>query len=1099
MMQQKVSSGNDCGDGNSSNGQLLRDIEEISKALYLQKAPQEGLVSRPAGRSKSVEKPRLSELNSTLNPRNVSSIVSFKDKKPSSGWNWKKPLKALTHIGYQKFNVCFFLHVHSIEGLPLSCSDMNLFVQLKRKDEVLQTRPFRVVKGIAEFNETLLHKCCVYGSRSGPHNSAKYEAKLFLIYASVVGAPGIDMGKHWIDLARLLPATLEELEGQKSTGKWTTSFKLEGMAKGATLNVSFGFSLVKDNLSESRRNMIVSELVNLVDERSCMPGPITSSRLANSNGMLRRVGSVPSDLDRRSPRASQSVDSKIYDDVSSNLGLELSNSIKFLYQKLNEVNIHSSEKLRSLSEDVKAHKLKLSLEFEPDKDNSGYEDHSSEFTIIDQGVEMPKKEDLVIEGRDIHPVDDIGIETIDVDEIFKDDDTELDEKKKIISEDGVSDNYAGLVLVDDCEYEESSTYRKGSCIEEELELALNNFLTSESADLEYPLSMCEFVEQENYMETKSNYKADKVIERSCSLDELTESVASDFLNMLGVAHSPFRLSSDSDLDSPRGRLLREFEEEAISSGNYFIECNAESKDKEFNCVDPSGSDCGDLSWDFNFSTAEDHKRASQLLTRRRKAKVLEDLETEALMKEWGLNEEAFQNTPRHCSDGFGSPVELLPEESVELPSLGDGLGPCIQIKDGGFVRSMNPSLFKNSKNVGSLVMQVSHPVVLPAELGSDIIEILQHLASFGIERLSSQLNKLMPMEDINGKTLQQVAHNAAIPVRQIPLCCESLFDQDTILDAEMEPDYVTVEQLLPFAMNTIQTMSMEGLKIQSGMSEEEVPASSVGPKPIIKMPAFEGKRANLGWFLSSEGAAELRALDAEERGSDIDRLLDLSLTLQDWLRLDAGIIDDEDQVSEHAVNILAAHHAKCMGFKASGRRQGILGNNLTLAFMLLLRDPFRNYEPVGASMIALVQVERSFFHFKPMFYNTALDGSSNECIQNKDTDEDRSSEQCTLGFKITEVHLSGLKTEPGKTQHWGTKTQQQYGTRWLLACGVSKASKQSFSKSTAVVASHRQLRRRIRNKDVLWSISGHENDTRRNWKDSMGLVQYMRNPDVMFA
>lgn len=57
--------------------------------------------------------------------------------------------------------------------------------------------------------------------------------------------------------------------------------------------------------------------------------------------------------------------------------------------------------------------------------------------------------------------------------------------------------------------------------------------------------------------------------------------------------------------------------------------------------------------------------------------------------------------------------------------------------------------------------------MLPAEMGSDIIEILQYLASIGIERLSQQANKLMPLEDITGKTLQQIAHDAALHVRSV--------------------------------------------------------------------------------------------------------------------------------------------------------------------------------------------------------------------------------------------------------------------------------------------------------------------------------------------
>lgn len=95
MMLSKIGSTNTDEDGNSNNAQLLRDIEAISKALYLQKTPQKPLISPSPIRSKSVEKPRLSESKSSLSPRTVDTRATYGNKKSSSVWNWKKPLKAL--------------------------------------------------------------------------------------------------------------------------------------------------------------------------------------------------------------------------------------------------------------------------------------------------------------------------------------------------------------------------------------------------------------------------------------------------------------------------------------------------------------------------------------------------------------------------------------------------------------------------------------------------------------------------------------------------------------------------------------------------------------------------------------------------------------------------------------------------------------------------------------------------------------------------------------------------------------------------------------------------------------------------------------------
>ncbi|KAJ6698205.1 PROTEIN PLASTID MOVEMENT IMPAIRED 1-RELATED 1 [Salix purpurea] len=473
---------------------------------------------------------------------------------------------------------------------------------------------------------------------------------------------------------------------------------------------------------------------------------------------------------------------------------------------------------------------------------------------------------------------------------------------------------------------------------------------------------------------------------------------------------------------------------------------------------------------------------------------------------------------------LGVQLSFFLRKKLNYLHLGNGFGPFIHTKDGGCLRSMNPSLFRNSKNAGSLVMQVSCPVVLPAELGSDIMEILQYLASVGITKLSLLTNKLMPLEDITGKMLQQIAED--ITERKAPLRHESLFGKDPInwrkevegvcshqffsniksslIGSEVGWEYVSLEDLAPLAMKKIDAMSIEGLRIQSGMSEEAAP-SSISPQSPGKMLDFEGKNANLVGFLSL-GGAELHQLDAKDADSGADGLLSLAITLEEWLRLDAGFISEEDQVDEHTIRILAAHRAKCIDFNgrftgdikwgtAFGGKHGLLGNNLTVVLKILLRDPLRNFEPVGAPMLALIQVERAFIHPMSKVYGSVLERGTNEeddheWIQYKKSD--------CLGFKISEVHVSGLNTEPGKTQHWVTKTQQQSGTRWLVASGMSKSYKQPFSKSKAIVLAYPQLIRKVEAGDILWSISSQAKDTETSWKELPGFVPHVRNPNVIF-
>ncbi|KAK8697101.1 hypothetical protein V6N13_113260 [Hibiscus sabdariffa] len=624
------------GSGDSDNGQLLRDIEEISKALYLHKPSSKALVSTSDFRSKSVRRTRLSE--------------SEKYKKSSSLWDWKKPLKALTHIMQHRFRICFFLHVHSIEGLPAYLNDFSLCVHWKRKDEVLSTHAVRAVDGIAEFEETLMCKCCVYGSRSGPHNSAKYENKLFLISVSVVDMSGHDIGQHWIDLTRLLPLSLDDLEGEKGSGKWTTSFNLSGKAKGATLNVSFSFMVLKENLVESSGNMNASHFVNVTEKGSRTMGEVGVLRAIKGKEMLQHGGIAPSNVSRRS----LSVDVKFGAEVVPNLGVELSKSISILYQKFNEESLDGSSGLDKLSEHVKP----LKPDSESAKDIDEYE--NNEFFVIEQGVEMCLKDPTTFEQSGIQTIDGSAIETINMDEILKDCDTDIEEEADPVSNMSCSGRMAKAV-VDDHILEKSNIYSKPMTMQE-LESDFHDKLVTESSVSESPSTLDEFIEHEKCMEAKSQYEASKLTKKLPSLDDLADTVASDFLKMLEIEHDPFSFNSDSALESPRERLLREFENEALASGGFILDFGAAGKE-EFNSTIP-GSCCGDSYEDFTFLSVmpgKEQKMERLSLKDIRAVKAVEDLETAALMHEGSLDDKVFQSPPHDQSDGFGSPIMLSPE------------------------------------------------------------------------------------------------------------------------------------------------------------------------------------------------------------------------------------------------------------------------------------------------------------------------------------------------------------------------------------------------------------------------------------------------------
>uniref|UniRef100_A0A1D1YUR8 Uncharacterized protein ygaU n=1 Tax=Anthurium amnicola TaxID=1678845 RepID=A0A1D1YUR8_9ARAE len=1151
-------------------GLLLDEIEALSKALSLTQKPsapphrplppEPRLRSLSVGKSHFPEPPRRSKSRAAAPaPAKKEPPPPRKEKKSSSSsstttttstssssiWNWK-PLRALTHIRHRRFDCRFTLHVHTVDGLPPGFEHASLCVHWKRNmaEIGLRTRPARVLRGAAEFEETLEHRCAVYGTRGGgPHHAAKYEARQFVLYPALVGAPEVDLGKHRVDLTRLLPLTLEELE-KESSGKWSTSFKLSGKARCASLNVSFGFSMLDGGggdlaVPPGGRRKVSEFLLEEADE--------TANRVEKQSS-LQRVGSLP--VPNHPPKGRPLFPSRSLEDVKvlhEVLPTARSEPVGLADVEQLPADGKCDESETETLADVSKSELGVSTQHDKSlvlgsealsqlADGDSDEFDCPEFTVIEQGIEISTKDrnkDGVIKHDELREVDERHKPVSEMIENYvpqdfyeghRDDSEENSAKLSVVS---------GELSAHDRSHHDNDMPVSGPVMED-LNSAFQGLSLFESVELRSQKDEDGAPDQPSYMEVKSDYKMGKM-SKSLSLDDTTDSVASEFLSMLGIEHSPFRLSSDSDPESPRERLWKQFKREALANGENFFDLDT-GKEMEL--------DWGNYSEDFDLSSivhaAEtEHQKATQVLKSKTRAKMLEDAEAEALMREWGLNEKAFQNSPPGSMSGFGSPIDLPPEDPLDLPPLGEGLGAFVQMKDGGFMRSMNPSLFKNSKHNGNLIMQVSSPVVVPAEMGSTVMEILQHLASVGVEKLSMQASKLMPLEDITGKTMQQVAWEAVPAIEP----CEShdLFQhlmQETESGlghsvagrrkrekisnlnssrGETGSDYVSLEDLAPLAMEKIEALSIEGLRIQSGMSDEDAPLN-INPQSIGEISALEGKEAKNSRSLGLEGAAGLQLLDVKDSGDDVDGLMGLSITLDEWMKLDSGIID-EDQISDRTSKILAAHHAasaelvteRCKGDrrggKNSGRRWGLLGNNFTVALMVQLRDPLRNYEAVGTPMLSLIQVERVFIPPKPKIYSTVSDKGNSERDEEPEIKpeppkkEESKEEEVIPQFKITEVHVAGLKTDPGKKKLWGNPMQQQSGSRWLLANGMGKSNKHPLMKSKAVTKPSQvatsQRTTQVQPGDTLWSLSSRVHGTGTKWKELAALNPHIRNPNII--
>ncbi|KAK8958469.1 hypothetical protein KSP40_PGU003188 [Platanthera guangdongensis] len=1000
-------------DGNTG---LLQEIQALSRALSL---------PRPG------------------NPKPKTTPSSSSSHKKTSFWNWK-PFKALSHIGQRRFDCLFSLHVHSIENLPAAVADAVLSVNWKRASDppssATGTSPVHAFQGVAEFDETLTYRCSVYGSGN---SAAKYEARQFEIYVSVPNAPLLDFGKQLVDVTRLLPLTLEALEdAENSSGKWSTSFRLSGPGKGASLNVSFGFSFIGDN---NERKMVDPLNLKLSDESSVGKDRNKSRRWARSQSVddVRELHEVlPS---------SKSDVSSLSDIVEK---MEMANCE---IGELSDFKLGSIPNLREFCEDDEVIKPKPSALIDNFERNYLDELEEAGFVTSDQGVENSAEDQpspSMFEKNDLQDVDEGG--QLVSDEVEGSGDINGDNKASRLPHEndspGIKDEEFEFDVLPVSEREDCSAVQSGTMAPNPTEDEERNVTTNSSF---------------SFMDSRE-----------------------------------FGLRSDSDPESPRERLWKQFEEETLGAGGLLfgpaVDANLDDKPREED--DPSED------FDFSHLVHEAEKELLNCASHAGSAKLFEDAESEALMREWGINEKAFQcSRPPESSNGGGGLIDCPSQMAAKLSPLGDGLGPFLRTRDGGFLRSMSPSLFRNSKNNASLIMQVSSPVVVPAEMGHGVMEILRRLASVGFEKLSAQAKNLMPLEDVAGKTMQQIAWEATSGEDAFNGETDAAISQNISRGKKEEnlnldlsnafdrvSEYVSVEDLGPLAMDKIEALCIDGLRIQSGMYGEEAP-SNVSSQFLGSMSALEGKISVDDSLLDLEGTAGLQLLDVKGKADDADGLMSLSITLDEWLRLDSGILDDEDQNSDRTSKILAAHRGRTEG-KWSGGRWGLLGSNFTAALMVQLRDPLRSFDPVGTPMLALVQVERIFVPLKPKIF--AVVSERGKCEEDKPDplENTRNNEEKeTRQFMITKVHVAGLRAEPNEKRIWGNQTQQKSGSRWLLANGMGKSIKHPFMKSKAS-----SVTAKAQTGSALWSISSSFHGAGSKWKEMPAVNPHIRNPNINF-
>ncbi|CAK9199161.1 unnamed protein product [Sphagnum troendelagicum] len=1142
------------GVGRGGGGRLLQELEELNQALS--EAAGGGSVGAltaerrmGGGRETTAIPPP-----PPLPQRTEEEDTKKKKKKRSSVWNWK-PFRALAHLGQQKLNCLFTVLVHAIEGLPPGMYGMRLAVHFCRKDdEGVCTSPSRVFDGVAEFEESLDLRSSVYGSKNGgAQGGMKYESREFTLSVIAVDVDGLILGKHKLDLTRLLPKNLDDnYERQES---WRTSFQLTGKAKGSTLVVTLGYDFLKKdvhniNLASSLR-FGASPVLRAARSFNSLPNsghasprehqsnsqhvsPALSEPPANSSDYLGMVGMEHLSLDESltvspycldpSPpiedHEAKAEDDKVEDNEYSDKDSEETQVTVVAI----EVELEEGDEINEKNEATLHNNMKLELEPKEAQENDAEQGDGPQLNI-------PM---LVLDVKEEEKTEESQLE-IPMLELEPEEDKEEGEETQLkvatlgseLEDEGIQLKIAPL--------EPELEKEKG---EEEVQL---NVSTSEEVGPEEDKEEFEETQHKlSLLELKSeDYKGDEEtkLNRFAEFDDEIDRVAGEFLDLLETQAGPVPLilTSDSESDSPRARLLKQFEQEAMLEGGLSLGLDlAETPALYLNEVE-------DVELTSIMEAAESElQKATQSMLSKSRGKLLEDAETEALMQEWGLNKKVFEGSPPKqptVSEEYSNDLYAL--TMAESPALGKDVGPIVHIRDGGSLRSMSPGNFKKN---GQLVMQVSKPVVVPGEIGSSSMDILRQMAITGIESMADQTRMVMPLEDITGKTVEEIASEGLLAlkgghhVQYGTAAMATRFDSSMATSSSYNPNrhhgslakmsddtFVSLEDLAPMAMQQIEALALEGLKIQSDMAEEDAPYN-VHPLSWEEIAALEDGRGSTGSYVKKiggvrgaeigilEGAAASvhlleggaqTSVDGESRGTSGGYgLLSMAISLDEWMQLDAGIFDESasilaaHQAAHKDVSVVAQQKDKG-GAGANNMRGGFMGDILNLAMLVQLRDPLRNYEPVGAPMMALVQAERVMLPPPQVKVGRWISMKRN----NEDVEEDpQAIVPQQPQFKILEVTMSGLKTsdegldKKKKLLGWGSHKQQQSGSRWLVANGMNKMVKHPVlqSRAPAPLGASKKI---AGQGDSLWSISAK---TGSKWKTSTPNSK-TRNPDVAFG
>ncbi|XVE61089.1 hypothetical protein DITRI_Ditri06bG0012100 [Diplodiscus trichospermus] len=149
------------------------------------------------------------------------------------------------------------------------------------------------------------------------------------------------------------------------------------------------------------------------------------------------------------------------------------------------------------------------------------------------------------------------------------------------------------------------------------------------------------------------------------------------------------------------------------------------------------------------------------------------------------------------------------------------------------------------KDTPKIAMQLSKPMVGPSDKTSSGFELFQKMTAIGLEKLGSQILSLMSLDEIMGKTAEQIAfegiaasiiqgrnkEGASSSAARTIAAVKSMANAMSIGRKErvatgiwnVNEKPLTADEILAFSLQKIEGMAVEALKVQADMAEEEAP------------------------------------------------------------------------------------------------------------------------------------------------------------------------------------------------------------------------------------------------------------------------------------